>query len=157
MVLLAYGCLAIGATAGFLLAAIFSCRAKISGIRGDSVAQQVDHVPRRALRLARTSKLPPKNRPEWCNHGARKETAPRRETLRERLGMTGCRSFADQLRSYANFVQEREFSGRKPAATVWDYVSIARLDHAVKHILIVLGIMLAWALRYDQGGSRRVA
>ena len=38
----------------------------------------------------------------------------------------------------------------KPAGTVWDYVSIARPDHAIKHLLIVPGILLAWVLRHDQ-------
>ena len=47
-------------------------------------------------------------------------------------------------------MQKQELSSRKPAATVSDYISIARPEHAIKHILIVPGILLAWALRHDQ-------
>lgn len=37
----------------------------------------------------------------------------------------------------------------RPSATLWDYVSIARLDYAIKHIFIVPGLLLALALRKD--------
>jgi 4-hydroxybenzoate polyprenyltransferase len=47
-----------------------------------------------------------------------------------------------------------ETPAKRPQGELSDYISIMRLDHAIKHIFIIPGILLALMLRGDHGSFR---